>query len=75
MTKTSQFDFVSGQDPDPAYQWDTICKRFNLAEVCTLPSTVPVLILSLSSLRLTSLVSLCTFILNTESRLMEDLEH
>ena len=38
MTRTSQFDFGSGLDPDLAYQWDTKCKPFSLTEVCALPS-------------------------------------
>jgi len=38
VTRTSRFDFGSGPDPDPAYQWDI--KLFILAEVCTLPSDV-----------------------------------
>ena len=33
-------DFGSGPDPDPAYQWDTKCKLFSLAELCALPSVV-----------------------------------
>ena len=40
MTRTSRFDFGSGPDPDPAYQWDTKRKLFSLAEVCALPSDV-----------------------------------
>ena len=38
MTSTSQFDFGSGPDPDPANQWDTKRKLSSLAEVCDLPS-------------------------------------
>ena len=40
MTRTSRFDFGSGLNPDPANQWDTKCKLFSMAEVCTLPSAV-----------------------------------
>ena len=43
MTRTSRFDFGSGPNPDPAYQWDTKCKLFNLAEVCALPNAVLVM--------------------------------
>ena len=34
MTRTSQFDFGSGPDPDPGHQWDTKRKLVSLAEVC-----------------------------------------
>ena len=44
VTRTSQLGIVSSPDPDPAYQWDTKRKLFNLAEVCAQPSTVLVLI-------------------------------
>ena len=40
MTRTSQLDFGSGPDADPAYQWDTKHKLFSLAEVGGLPSAV-----------------------------------
>ena len=40
MTTTSRFDFGSGLDPDPAYQWDTKRQLFSLAEVHALPSAV-----------------------------------
>ena len=36
VTRTSQFDFGSGLDPDTTFQWDTRHKLFNLVEVCTL---------------------------------------
>ena len=38
VTRTSRFEFGSSPDADPAYQWDTKCKLFSLAEVCALPS-------------------------------------
>ena len=40
MTRTNRFDFGEDPDPDLAYQWDTKCKLFSLAEVCALPSAV-----------------------------------
>ena len=43
MTRTSRFDFGSGQNPDPDNRWDTKCKPFSLAEVCALPRAVLVL--------------------------------
>ena len=30
MTRTSRFDFGSGPDTDPAYQWDTKRKLFSV---------------------------------------------
>jgi len=43
VTSTNRLDFVSALDADPAYQWDTKHKLFNLVEVCALLSTVLVL--------------------------------
>ena len=40
MTRTSQLDFGSGPDADPAYQWDRQRKLFSLAEGCTPPRAV-----------------------------------
>ena len=40
MTRTRRFEFGSGQDPDPADQWDPKHKLFSLAELCALPSAV-----------------------------------
>ena len=40
VTRTSGLDLGSGLDADPAYQWDTKHKLFNLVEVCALPSAV-----------------------------------
>ena len=40
MTRTSSFDFGSGLDEDPAYQWNTKCKPFSRAEVRALTSAI-----------------------------------
>jgi len=40
MTRTSRFDFGSGTDPEPAFQWDTKCKLFSLVKVSSLPSAL-----------------------------------
>ena len=40
VIRTSQYDFCSGPDADPAYQWDTKCKLFSLVEVCALPGAI-----------------------------------
>jgi len=40
VTRTRRFDFGSGPDGDPAYQWDSKRKLLSLAEVCALPSAV-----------------------------------
>ena len=42
VTRTIRIDFGSDPDLDPAYQWDTKCKLFSLAEVCALSNEVPV---------------------------------
>ena len=50
MTRTSRFDFSSGPNPDPAYQWDTKRKVISLVEVCALPSALVVFVISISSI-------------------------
>uniref|UniRef100_A0A8C4Q1P5 ATPase AAA-type core domain-containing protein n=1 Tax=Eptatretus burgeri TaxID=7764 RepID=A0A8C4Q1P5_EPTBU len=59
VTRTNRFDFGSGLDPDPPYQWDTKCKLFSLVEVWC-PTVSTDILLQLSYLFKEVGVRICT---------------